>query len=150
MKAKPDSETLRALKPRDKPYKLAAGLGLYLLVNPNGSKLWRIKYRIAGKEKTLSPGAFPAVTLAQATKACDQARAMIQTGADPAAVRKAERAAQAIQRPRAKAFRLVMTLENALTIETPRQVLSLTPEQTAAVRAFLLAVEPEGTSHATD
>lgn len=150
MEAKPDSESLAALKPRDKPYKVGAGHGLYLEVRPNGSKLWRLKYYFERQERRIALGAFPAITLAQATEACDQARAMIQTGTDPAAVRKARRDAQAIQRPRAKAFRLVMTLENSLTIETPRQILSLTPEQTAAVRAFLLAVEPEGTSHATD
>ncbi|MGH8434535.1 MAG: Arm DNA-binding domain-containing protein [Pseudomonas sp.] len=147
---KPDSTALAALQPKDKPYKVGAGAGLYLEVKPNGSKLWRLKYRFGGKENKISMGAFPAVSLAQAIKARDKARATIKTGTDPSAIRKAERDAQATQRPRAKAFRLVMTLENSLTIETPRQVLSLTPEQTAAVRAFLLAVEPEAVAHAPD
>lgn len=43
-------------KPKDKPYKLSDGGGLYLLVNPNGSRYWRLKYRIAGKEKLLALG----------------------------------------------------------------------------------------------
>lgn len=150
MNMKPDSKTLAALKPKDKPYKTGVGGGLYLEVMPNGSKLWRLKYRVMGKEKKLALGAFPVVTLAQATKARDEARTMIQAGTDPAAIRKAERATRAALRPKAKSFRLVMTLEKSLTIETPRQILSLTPEQTAAVRAFLLAVEPEGASHATN
>lgn len=45
---------LRKAKPQDKPYKIAAGNGLYLLINPIGSKLWRWKYRVAGKEKLLA------------------------------------------------------------------------------------------------
>lgn len=43
-------------KPKDKPYKLADGGGLYLLVNPNGARYWRLKYRVAGKEKLLALG----------------------------------------------------------------------------------------------
>lgn len=43
-------------KPKEKPYKLADGGGLYLLVNPNGSRYWRLKYRVAGKEKLLALG----------------------------------------------------------------------------------------------
>lgn len=150
MDGTPDSTTLAALKPKDKPYKVGAGGGLYLEVRPNGSKLWRLKYYFERHERKIALGAFPAITLAQAIKARDKARATIKAGTDPAAIRKAERAAQAIQRPKAKAFRLVMTLGNSLTIETPRQILSLTPEQTAAVRAFLLAVEPEAVTHAAN
>jgi hypothetical protein len=53
-------------KPKDKPYKLSDGGGLYLLVNPNGSRYWRLKYRIAGKEKLLALGVYPDITLAEA------------------------------------------------------------------------------------
>ncbi len=103
----------------------------------------------AGKENKLSLGAFPSVTLEQACRARDDARALIKAGVDPSAKRKAERAERITQRARANAFRLVMALDGALTIETPRQMLRLTPEQTAAVRAFL-AVTPEGSNHAAD
>ena len=150
MDAKLDSRALAALKPKEKAYKIGAGAGLYLEVMPHGSKLWRLKYRFGGKENKLSMGAFPGVSIEQARKARDTARSLLKAGNDPAAIRKAERAECATQRTRAKAFRLVMTLENSLTIETPRQILTLTPEQTAAVRAFLLAVEPEGKSHGPD
>jgi hypothetical protein len=51
-------------KPRDKPYKIADGSGLHLLVTTNGSKLWRFRYRFAGKQLMLSLGAFPEVSLA--------------------------------------------------------------------------------------
>jgi hypothetical protein len=150
MHATPDDKTLAALQPKARPYKTTIGLGLYLLTNPTGSKLWRFRYRLDRVAKSLSMGAFPSVTLTQAIKARDEARALLGAGSDPSATRKAERAAQATQRPKAKAFRLVMTLGNSLIIETPRQILSLTPEQTAAVRAFLLAAEPEGASHAAN
>lgn len=53
-------------KPKDKPYKLSDGGGLYLLVSPNGSRYWRLKYRIAGKEKLLALGVYPDITLAEA------------------------------------------------------------------------------------
>ena len=49
---------VRSAKPREKPYKLADGLGMYLLVSPNGSRLWRLKYRFGGKEKLLALGAI--------------------------------------------------------------------------------------------
>ncbi|WP_439860632.1 Arm DNA-binding domain-containing protein [Pseudomonas sp. MBLB4136] len=150
MDAKLDSRAFRALKPKEKAYKVGAGAGLHLEVMPNGSKLWRIKYYLEGRERRLALGAFPAVSLAQAVKLRDSTRATIKAGNDPAAIRKAERSDRATQRTRAKAFRLVMTLENSLTIEKPRQILTLTPEQTAAVRAFLLVVEPEGKSHGPD
>jgi hypothetical protein len=51
--------TIEAAKPREKPYKLTDGNGLHLLINPNGSKLWRLRYRFAGKQLMLSLGASP-------------------------------------------------------------------------------------------
>lgn len=67
----------RNAKPQDKPYRLADGLGMYLEVMPNGSKYWRLKYRIAGKEKRLALGVYPSVGLAQARTARDDARRLI-------------------------------------------------------------------------
>lgn len=70
-------------KPKAKPYKLAAGGGLYLEVMPNGSKYWRMKYRVAGREKRLALGVYPEVTLADAGSARDRARATLRVGRDP-------------------------------------------------------------------
>jgi integrase len=78
-------------KPKEKPYKLADGEGLFLLVNPGGSRLWRLKYRHGGKEKLLSFGTYPKVGLAQARRLRDDARKLIEDGADPSAERKAEK-----------------------------------------------------------
>ena len=70
-------------KPRDNAYKLADGEGLFLLVQPNGSKLWRMKYRFGGKEKLLSFGAYPALGLAAARDKRNAAKVLLAEGKDP-------------------------------------------------------------------
>jgi len=80
---------IRNLKPREKPYKVSDFEGLYLLVTPAGSKLWNIKYRLHGKEKKLSLGAYPAISLAQARKLKEEARAKIAQGNDPSEAKQA-------------------------------------------------------------
>jgi hypothetical protein len=68
----PLSDTqIRNIKFREKPYKLADFDGLHLLVNPKGASLWRLKYRVDGKEKLLSLGAYPAISLAEARRLRD-------------------------------------------------------------------------------
>jgi integrase len=87
---------IKALKPREKAYKTADANGLYLEVTPNGSKLWRLKYRIAGKEKRLAFGAWPEVSLSDARAMREQARSKIRVGIDPGLERKREKAAEKI------------------------------------------------------
>src|SRR5690606_4959040 len=70
-------------KPQDRAYKLADGGGLFLLIQPNGAKLWRMKYRFGGKEKLLSFGAYPEVGLAAAREKRTLAKAMLVEGKDP-------------------------------------------------------------------
>lgn len=79
---------LRNAKPGDKPYKLYDERGLYLIVNPSGGKWWRLKYRLDGKEKTISLGTYPEVTLAQARGKRDDARALVASNTDPSHHRK--------------------------------------------------------------
>ena len=74
---------LKAAKPRARPYKLPDTLGLFVLVAPTGGKLWKLKYRYQGKEKKLSYGAYPTVTLAQARVKRDADRKIIAAGGDP-------------------------------------------------------------------
>ena len=83
----------RQAKPQDKPYKLADERGLFLLVQPSGSKLWRFKYRYQGKEKLLALGKYPDVSLAAARKLRDAARERLAADEDPGAARKATRQA---------------------------------------------------------
>ena len=74
---------IRHAKPAVKQFKMADGAGLYLLVTPAGGKLWRLKYRIAGKEKLMAFGAYPEVSLADARKRRDEAREQIAASKDP-------------------------------------------------------------------
>lgn len=87
---------VRTAKPQDKPYKLADGGGLYLLVNTNGSRYWRLKYRVMGREKLLSIGVYPDISLAVARQKRDEARKVLAEGNDPSAVKKAEKQAKKI------------------------------------------------------
>jgi len=74
---------IRKAAPRDKPYKLADGGGLYLEVMPTGSRYWRLKYRVDGKEKRLALGVYPDVPLAAARHGRDDARRMLAQGEAP-------------------------------------------------------------------
>lgn len=94
LSSKLSDKQIAAAKPAEKAYKLADGNGMYLLVNPNGSKLWRWKYRIDGKEKAMALGEYPVTGLAMARKARDAGREMLVRGLDPMQVRKEEKAAK--------------------------------------------------------
>jgi integrase len=84
---------IRRLKPKPTPFKRSDSLALYLLVNPNGARLWRMNYRVAGRQKTLALGAYPDVSLSEAREARDLARRTLRQGLDPSAVVKAEKQA---------------------------------------------------------
>ena len=92
----PLSDTaIRSAKPKEKTFKLFDGGGLYLEVNPAGGKWWRWKYRFVGKEKRLSFGVYPDVSLKAAREKRDAARQQLAAGTDPGEARKAEKIAQA-------------------------------------------------------
>lgn len=74
----------KASKPRERAYKLSDSEGLFLLIQPNGSKLWRMKYRYGGKEKLLSFGSYPRVGIAAAREKRAAAKAILSSGKDPA------------------------------------------------------------------
>ena len=82
---------IRQAAARDKPYKLSDGGGLHLLVQPNGSKLWRFRYRFRGRENMIALGSYPATSIVDARRKRDQARAMIESEIDPSAQRKMDR-----------------------------------------------------------
>lgn len=79
---------LMALKPKEKSYKRADGRGLYIEVMPSGSKLWRLKYHLYGVEKRQSFGRYPEVSLADARKLREEAKALLSAGKDPAIERR--------------------------------------------------------------
>jgi hypothetical protein len=75
---------IKGFKPRAKPYKVADEKGLFLLVKPNGSKLWRFKYYLSGIERgPLALGVYPEITLKRARDKRDAARAMLDQNIDP-------------------------------------------------------------------
>jgi integrase len=82
----------RNTKPKVKPFKLPDGEGLYLLINPNGSKWWRFRYTFAGKEKGISFGVYPATTLESARRKRTAARELVAEGIDPSVARKEAKA----------------------------------------------------------
>ena len=86
---------LRTAKSTQKPYKLSDGGGLYLLVNPNGALWWRFKYQFEGREKLLSLGVYPHVSLQQARALRDEAKKGVANGVDPSAKRQAEKSSTA-------------------------------------------------------
>ena len=90
-----NNTAIRNARPGDKARKLFDGGGLYLEVSPSGGKWWRLKYRFEGKEKRLSLGVYPEVSLKDARERRDAARQLLAHGVDPSAHRKAQKAAQA-------------------------------------------------------
>jgi len=92
---------IRNAKSGKKPVKLSDGGGLYLLIQPHGTKLWRQAYRINGKQKTLAFGIYPTVSLADARARRDAAKKHLEDGGDPSVQRKIDKQA------RGNSFRLV-------------------------------------------
>lgn len=80
---------VRNTKPTEKPVKLTDGNGMHLLIQPNGSKYWRLQYRFSGKQKMLALGVYPEVSLSEARRRRDEARQLIANSIDPGEKRKA-------------------------------------------------------------
>jgi integrase len=83
---------IRRARPKERPYKLRDGGGLYLLITPTDAKQWRLRYAIGGRESMLSLGTYPATSLKAARAQRTELRAALEAGRDPAAERRAERA----------------------------------------------------------
>jgi integrase len=85
---------IRATKPADKPVRLFDGGGLYLEVSPSGGRLWRLKYRIEGREKRLAFGVYPDVSLKDARMCRDEAKKLLAAGVDPGEAKRAQKSAR--------------------------------------------------------
>jgi hypothetical protein len=144
--------TIRTAKPKDRPYKMADGGGLYLYATPTGGKLWRMAYRFAGKPKTLSFGAYPYIGLREARDQRDKAKKLLANGADPSEVKRAEKTAMKSANRERDAERLAAALKEArqkpivhfmlnddgvLTFRVGGHCLSLTLDETHELRAVL-------------
>jgi integrase len=82
-------------KPKKADYKISDGFGLHLLITPTGGKLWRMQYRFASKQKLLSFGSYPSVTLADARQRREDAKKLLANGVDPSEVKRAQKTARA-------------------------------------------------------
>lgn len=138
-------------KPAEKPFKIYDSDGLFLLVNPNGSKYWRCRYRDArGREQTLAFGVWPRVSLAKARRRRDEARERIEDGGDPAAEKRMEK----LGHSGADLFSAVATdwMQRARTNSGGSQGVTWSERHEARVRKFLDAylLPPLGDRHVRD
>jgi hypothetical protein len=125
---------IQALEPKEKPYKVSIGGGAYLLVRPDGKKYWRLKYHFDGKESVTSLGVFPETSFVAAMVARNSTKALLRKGVNPViAKRQAKR--QAISRE--PLFRLTLSSNGCLSIETDTHALVFTTQQTQALVEFL-------------
>lgn len=130
--------------PCDNPYKLGDGGGLYLYVKPSSACHWHMKYRHLGKERRLSLGAYPGVSLVMARAARDRVHQLLADGQDPAEVLRDERAQARETLPAGRTFQLALNEAGELTINKPRSRMRLNAAQVAALRAFLDATNDGG------
>ena len=128
--------------PRDSAYKLASEKGLYLLVNPSGSRYWRFDYRFEGKRKTLSMGVYPEISLDIARTRRDEARELLAQHINPAEVRKQARST-AVAKISQPSLQFSMTDSGGLLIENKSGKMVLSAEQVIALRAFIDATREE-------
>lgn len=121
-----------------KPYKMGDSGGLFLEVPPTGSKRWRWKYRFAGREKRLSLGLYPDVSLHDARRRRDAFRALLTAGTDPSEHVKRERATRRSEEARQlAATRFMLDSNGALSFRLGNRRFTLTPTETTELRAFL-------------
>src|ERR1700689_3890453 len=84
---------VRSLKPKEAPYKVSDSGGLFLLIQPNGSRLWRMAYRFHRKQRAAAFGIYPDVSLAEARTRRDETPLQLRAGEDPAEAAKAKKIA---------------------------------------------------------
>ena len=147
-------EIIESAKPREKSHKLFDSGGLYIEVSPQGGRWWRFKYRFARKDKRISLGVYPAVSLDHARERRHIYRDMLAEGIDPAAHVKAQRARRREEEIREYLLkRFTLDVDGALSLCIRDRYLMLTRTETADLRTFLLRNEngpPSGRRHATN
>ena len=117
---------------------------MYIEIDPSGGKWWRLKYRFNGKEKRISLGVYPDVSLAMARKKRDTFRTLLRKGIDPSQRVKEEKAAQRAEETRQlAASRFKLESDGGLTLQLRNRCLALTPVETMELRSFLDATRPE-------
>lgn len=127
------------IEPGATPAKHSDGAGLYLLVNPNGSRYWRFSYRFGGKRNTLSLGVHPKVSLEEARARRLVFRSLLASGVDPSGHVKAERAEMdRIQAAQDFAARFYLDNDGALSVRLGKRCFALSPKETGELRTFFV------------
>lgn len=135
---------IESAQAKEKPYKLTVGAGLYVLIYPNGSKYWRLKYYFHGKQSTYSIGVFPQVSLEEAIQSRDEAKRLIKNDCNPNEVKRLEKKSRQKPASLTSQFRMDISDDGLLTIETAKNIIKLTPAQVKALQAFLAISITEG------
>lgn len=130
---------VRKAKPAEKPYKMTDGGGLYLLVQPSGAKLWRMKFRLHGKEGLYAIGAYPDVSLAAARNEHRAAREMVAAGTNPVHARKADREQAAQAQLRAKVGEFSAVVDSWKEANNPRLAPLSIKQRDREVKNYLLS-----------
>jgi hypothetical protein len=136
------SMELDTLPVPDRPRKLGDGGGLYLDLQPSGARYWRLRYERNGKDNTLSLGVFPTVSLDEARRGAQAVREQLAAGVDPCTARKEARA-QARDRVAAD---FLVSSSGSLVVDLAGRRFTLNPDETARLRAFLIATASLGVS----
>lgn len=134
------------LTPRPRPFKVFDGGGMYLYVVPNGSKVWRLKYRLDGRERLMTIGHYPEVSVDQARVVRDDSRALIRMGTDPVVHRRDLRRERQYLHvdPVERGFPRVSALPGeTIEIATERRALRLTLAEAREVLNLLGAIVKE-------
>jgi hypothetical protein len=137
------------LQIKSKPYKVGFGGSMYIHVMPNGSKYWRMAYRFNEKQKTFAIGTYPDISLFEAEKIRDEAKALIKKGIDPIVMNIKQENSAPVQendfpKPQANIeqsnFQLSVSGKNQFSIQHNGQALSLNRKQALAVYSFFDSV----------
>jgi hypothetical protein len=128
---------IRKARATSKARKLGDGHGLFLTLRPDGARYWRFKYRFAGKEKQLSFGVYPAVSIASARTQRAEARALLDQGIDPSAARREAKWAATAAEAQTETSPRVVLIDGAVEVWCGKTALRLSAIQARAVRDLL-------------
>jgi hypothetical protein len=150
-------ELIRNARSAEKTYRLFDGGGMYLEVSTKGSRYWRLKYRIDGKEKRISLGIYPSVSLELARERRDHARLLVAQGTDPSSQRRQEKqsaseaalleAAELQAAANGSRLKVAVYPEGMIEIWKGRQALRLSTEEAATINNLLTSFLHGGFGH---
>lgn len=150
-------ELIRNARPAEKAYRLFDGGGMYLEVSTKGSRYWRLKYRIDGREKRISLGIYPSVSLELARERRDHTRRLVAQGTDPSSIRRQEKqlasetalleAAKLRAAANGSRLKVAVYPEGMIEIWKGRQALRLSAEEAATINNLLTPFIHGGSGH---